>query len=92
MYQKGVQIGMVDFLLWIVLGLVAGWLASIIMGTNARQGAFMDIVLGVIGAIVGGFIMNLFGQTGATGFNLYSLIVATLGAVVLIWIGRLLKR
>lgn len=83
---------MVDFLLWIVLGLVAGWLASIIMGTNARQGAFMDIVLGVIGAIVGGFIMNLFGQSGTTGFNLYSLIVATLGAVVLIWIGRLLKR
>ena len=76
-----------DILLWIVLGAVAGWVASLIMGTDARQGWLMNVVLGIIGAFVGGFIMNLFGQTGATGFNLYSLIVAILGAVVLVWVG-----
>jgi uncharacterized membrane protein YeaQ/YmgE (transglycosylase-associated protein family) len=77
-----------DLLLFIVLGLVAGWLASVIMGTNSSQGFFMDIILGVVGAIVGGFLMSLLGQPGVSGFDLYSVIVATLGAVALIWIGR----
>ena len=79
-----------EILAWLVLGLVAGWIASIIMGTNSNQGPLMDIVLGIIGAFVGGFVFNLFGQTGATGFNLYSIIVATAGAIVLIWLGRML--
>ena len=81
-----------SFLLWIILGLVAGWLASVVMKTDASQGAIMDIVLGVIGAVVGGFVMNFFGQAGVTGFNIYSLIVATVGAVILIWLGRMLSR
>ncbi len=80
-----------NFLLWIVLGFVAGWLASMFMGTNARQGAIGDIILGVIGALIGGFVMNLFGAPGVTGFNFYSLFVAFLGAVVLIWLGRLMR-
>lgn len=79
-------------LLWIILGGVAGWLASIIMKTDYSQGTLLDIILGIVGAVVGGFIMNFFGQAGVTGFNLYSLIVATIGAVVVIWIGRLLRR
>lgn len=77
--------------LWIVFGAVVGWIASIIMGTNARQGIVMDVILGVIGALVGGFIMNAFGQPGVTGFNFYSLLVALLGAVVLIYLGRLVQ-
>lgn len=77
-----------DLLLFIILGLVAGWLASIIMRTNTTQGFLTDIILGVVGAIVGGFIMSLLGQPGVTGFDIYSVLVATLGAVVLIWIGR----
>lgn len=77
-----------NFLLWIVLGLIAGWIASVIMKTS--NGALMDIIFGVIGAVVGGFIMNLFGAPGVTGFNVYSLIVAIIGAVVLIWLGRLI--
>lgn len=79
-----------EFLLWIVLGAVAGWVASIIMGTNARQGLIMDIILGIVGALVGGFVMSIFGQPGATGFNLYSFLVATLGAVIVIALGRAL--
>ncbi len=77
-------------ILWMVLGLIAGYLASIIMKTNASQGPVMDIILGVVGAVVGGFLMNFFGADGVSGLNLYSLIVATMGAVVTIWIGRVL--
>lgn len=78
-------------LLWLLLGLVAGWLASVIMGTNSQQGMLMDIILGVVGAFAGGLLMNIFGQAGVTGFNLYSLFVATLGAIALIWLGRMLR-
>lgn len=78
-------------LTWLLLGLAAGWIASLIMGTNSRQGMMMDIILGVIGAFVGGFLMNLFGQTGVNGFNVYSVVVATLGAIALIYMGRVLR-
>ncbi len=71
---------------WIVLGLIAGWLGSKIMGTSGSQGMLMDIVLGVVGAVVGGFVFSLFGTAGVTGFNIWSLIVATIGAVIVIWL------
>ena len=80
-----------NLLLWIILGLVAGWVASLVMKTSSGQGPLMDIVLGIVGAIVGGMIMNLLGLSAVTGFNLYSILVATLGAVVLIWLGRVLR-
>jgi len=75
-------------ILWIVIGGIAGWLASMIMRTNSTQGPLQDIILGVLGALVGGFLFGLVGQPGFTGFNLYSLVVATLGAAILIWLGR----
>ncbi len=78
-------------LLWIVLGFLAGWLASVVMKTREAQGPLMDIILGIVGALVGGFLMSLFGAPGVTGFNLYSILVATLGAIIFIWIGRKLK-
>jgi uncharacterized membrane protein YeaQ/YmgE (transglycosylase-associated protein family) len=81
-----------NLLLWIVLGALAGWLASLIMGTDEQQGALMNIVLGVVGALVGGFLMNLFGMQGVTGFNVYSILVSILGAVILVWLGRLVIR
>lgn len=81
-----------NIILWIVFGALAGWLASLIMGTDARQGWLLNVVLGVIGALVGGFIMNAFGAPGVTGFDIYSLLVAILGAVILIWLGRVLYR
>jgi uncharacterized membrane protein YeaQ/YmgE (transglycosylase-associated protein family) len=85
------EVKTMNILLWIVLGLLAGWFASIVMRTDAYQGTLTDIVLGVVGAVVGGILMNLLGQPGVTGFNFYSILVATLGAVVLIWFGRILN-
>lgn len=78
--------------LWIIFGAVAGWIASIIMKTNSRQGTIIDIVMGVVGAVVGGFLMGLVGQVGVTGFNIRSLIVAVIGAVAVISIGRMIRN
>jgi len=79
-------------LLWIILGALAGWIASMVMGTNAQQGMIANIVIGIIGAIIGGFVMSFFGGSGYTGFNLYSLLVAILGSIILIWIIKLIRR
>ena len=77
---------------WIVLGALAGWIASIITRNNARMGALANIVVGIIGAFIGGFLFNLFGGRGLTGFNLWSLIVAVAGSVVLLWIINLFRH
>ena len=75
-------------ILWIIFGAVAGWIASILMKTNASQGTLKDIVMGILGAIVGGFLMGLVGQPGISGFNVYSMVVAVIGACVVILVGR----
>lgn len=79
-----------SILLWIILGAIAGWIASMI--TNTSNGLLMDIVVGIIGAIVGGWLMSALGSTGTTGFNLWSLLVAILGAVVLLVIVKAVRR
>jgi uncharacterized membrane protein YeaQ/YmgE (transglycosylase-associated protein family) len=68
---------------WIVLGLIAGFIASKLY-SGAGQGLLMDIVLGIVGAVVGGYLFTALGATGITGFNLYSMFVAVIGAVVLL--------
>jgi uncharacterized membrane protein YeaQ/YmgE (transglycosylase-associated protein family) len=70
---------------WILLGLVAGFIASKIVNKGG-EGMVLDIVLGIVGAIVGGFLFSLVGSTGVTGFNIWSLIVAVLGSVVVLWL------
>jgi uncharacterized membrane protein YeaQ/YmgE (transglycosylase-associated protein family) len=82
----------VNILLWILLGAIAGWLASVAMKTRKEQGLLMDIVVGIVGAILGGWIFGLFGAQGVSGFNLYSLLVAFVGAVVLLAIVRAIRR
>lgn len=77
---------------WIILGALAGWLASIITGRNQRMGCIANIVVGVVGAFIGGYLMALLGGTGVTGFNIYSLLVAIVGAVVLLVIVGLIQR
>jgi uncharacterized membrane protein YeaQ/YmgE (transglycosylase-associated protein family) len=74
-----------SILAWIILGLVAGFLASKVVNKTG-SGLIMDLVLGVIGAFVGGYLFTRFGIAGVTGFNLYSLLVATVGAVVVLFV------
>ena len=76
---------------WIVLGLIAGFIASKIVNKSG-QGVVLDIVLGIVGAIVGGWIFSFFGQTGVTGLNLYSLLVAVIGAVVVLLAYHAMQR
>lgn len=80
-----------ELFIWILLGITAGWLLSILMGTYTIQGVLTDVVLGAIGAIVGGLILNILAQPGTSGFNLYSVAIATLGAIVLIWLGKMIN-
>lgn len=72
-----------SFLAWIVLGLIAGFIASKLVNKTG-EGILLDIVLGVIGAVVGGYLFAAFGAHGVTGFNVYSLVVSVVGAVVLL--------
>ena len=74
---------------WIILGAIAGWIASMIMRTNT--GILGDIIIGIIGALLGGFLMSLFGQGGVSGFNVYSIIVSVIGAVILLWIVKAVR-
>lgn len=76
---------------WIVIGGIAGWFASMVMGTNRRQGCFMDIVIGIVGGLLGGLVFSMFGGAGVTGFNLWSLFVAFIGAVILLFIVGLFR-
>lgn len=77
------------WLAWLVIGAVAGWLASMVMRTNREQGLLLDIIVGIIGAFLGGLLFNVFGAAGVTGFNIWSLFVAFIGAVVLLALVRL---
>jgi uncharacterized membrane protein YeaQ/YmgE (transglycosylase-associated protein family) len=70
---------------WIVLGLIAGFIASKLV-SGSGQGLLMDIVLGIVGAVVGGYLFTALGATGITGFNIYSMFVAIVGAAVLLWL------
>ena len=74
---------------WIILGLIAGFIASKIVN-KAGEGLFLDILLGIVGALVGGWLSRAFGMHGVTGLNLYSLLVAVAGAIVFLVIYHLL--
>lgn len=81
-----------EIITWIVVGGLAGWVASIITKTNASQGLLGNIVAGVIGGVVGGFLLGLIGGEGFTGFNIWSFLVALLGAVVVLLVWRAIAR
>ncbi len=84
------QGAIMNILLWIIFGGIAGAIASFITGTS--RGILGDIIIGIIGAFLGGWIVTLFGAEPVTGFNLSSLLVAVLGSVVLIWIFHMVRR
>ncbi len=70
---------------WIVLGLIAGFIASRIVNKTG-EGFLLDVVLGIVGALVGGFLFDTIGSVGVTGFNIWSMFVAVIGAVVVLLI------
>lgn len=78
---------------WIIFGGIAGWVASLIAGTNARQGCLLNIVVGVVGAMIGGAVFGfLTGNPVAFGFNLGSFVVAVIGALILLAIVNAAQR
>ncbi len=77
---------------WLIIGALAGWIASMITRNNKQMGAGKNILVGIIGGFIGGLVMNLLGGNGITGFNLWSLLVAILGSVILLWIVNAFKR
>jgi uncharacterized membrane protein YeaQ/YmgE (transglycosylase-associated protein family) len=79
-------------IVYIIFGALVGWIASMIMGRNAEQGALGNIVVGILGAFLGGWIMNALGSSGVTGFNIRSFLVALLGAVILLFVYNMVRR
>jgi uncharacterized membrane protein YeaQ/YmgE (transglycosylase-associated protein family) len=86
----------INFILWLVFGALVGWLASMVMRTDAQQGALLNIVVGIVGAFLGGLIFNFLGIGGATinqgDFSLGALLVSFVGAVVLLAIVNMFRR
>ncbi|MGH7707180.1 MAG: GlsB/YeaQ/YmgE family stress response membrane protein [Vulcanimicrobiaceae bacterium] len=73
---------------WLVVGLIAGFLAKYVVRGEGPGGVVGDLIVGIIGAFIGGWVFNLFGHTGTTGINIYSIVVAFIGAVILLFIIR----
>lgn len=83
---------MVDIIVWIIFGALAGWIASMIMNTDREQGAVTNVLVGIGGAVLGGFIARNLGGSGVTGFNLWSLAIAIGGAMILIAMFKAFSR
>jgi uncharacterized membrane protein YeaQ/YmgE (transglycosylase-associated protein family) len=80
-------------IMWVIIGALAGWIGSKIMGTDAQQGGLANIIIGVIGAVIGGFVTQaLFGDNPGNNGFIASLLVATVGAVILIGLYKALVR
>lgn len=86
---------MINFIIWIIVGAVIGWVASMIMRTNAQQGPIMNIIVGIVGALLGGWLFGWIFNTGTINqgdFSIPALLVSLLGAVVLLAIVNLFRR
>jgi uncharacterized membrane protein YeaQ/YmgE (transglycosylase-associated protein family) len=81
----------INLIIWLLVGALIGWLASMVMRTDAQQGALLNIVVGIIGAMIGGFLLG--GPTiNSNALNLTALVVSFVGAVVLLAIVNLVTR
>lgn len=84
-----------NFIIWIIIGGIIGWLASLVMKTDAQQGMFLNVIVGIVGAFLGGWLLApLFGSgtINANDFSVMSLVVSFLGAVILLAIVNLIRR
>ncbi len=86
---------MINFILWIIAGALIGWLASIIMKTNSRQGLIADIIVGIVGAFLGGYFLSpLFNVSTINegNFSIPALLVSLGGAIILLAISKLFRN
>jgi uncharacterized membrane protein YeaQ/YmgE (transglycosylase-associated protein family) len=86
---------MINFIVWIIVGGLLGWIASMIMRTDAQQGPLLNIIVGIVGAFLAGLILNPLiggGNINSGDFSLSGLLVSLLGAIVLLAIVNLLRR
>jgi uncharacterized membrane protein YeaQ/YmgE (transglycosylase-associated protein family) len=84
-----------NFIIWIVIGGVIGWIASIIMKTDAQQGLFLNVVVGIVGAMLGGWLISPLlgiGTINQNNFSLPSMLVSLVGAVILLFLVKLIRR
>jgi uncharacterized membrane protein YeaQ/YmgE (transglycosylase-associated protein family) len=84
-----------NFVIWIILGAVVGWLASVIMKTSGQQGLILDIVVGIVGSILAGYLITpLLGIStiNQRNFSIPALLVSLAGAVILLFVVRLVRR
>lgn len=83
------DIGLGGILGAIVIGGLAGWVASMIMKTDQSMGIFMNIIVGIAGAVIANLLLPVFGIAGTTGFSVWSFVVALVGAIVLLFVVKL---
>lgn len=84
-----------NLIIWLVIGGIIGWLASIVMNRNAQQGIFLNIIVGIVGAFIGGFLISPLlgaGTINQNDFSATSLLASFLGAVILLGIVNLFTR
>ena len=86
------DMGQMGWVAWLIVGAIAGWLASMVMKTTRQQGLLTDILGGIVGAFIGGWLVSLFGAQGVTGFNFPSFLVAVVGAIILLFVVGLFRR
>ena len=94
-YLNQLEENYMNFIIWIVVGGILGWLASIVMKTDAQQGTFLNIIVGIVGALLGGWMLAPLFGTGTINqndFSISSLLISFLGAVILLAIVNLLRR
>ncbi len=84
---------MMSIIVWIIVGALAGWIASMIMKTDAQMGALANIVVGILGAFIGGWVVSLFGMNVMEGeLSIPSVLTAILGAVILLAVLKMFRR
>jgi uncharacterized membrane protein YeaQ/YmgE (transglycosylase-associated protein family) len=84
-----------NFIIWLIMGGLIGWIASLVMRTDAQQGIFLNIVVGIVGAFLGGLLLSpIFGvgTINQNNFSLGGLLVSLLGAIILLAIVNMFRR
>jgi uncharacterized membrane protein YeaQ/YmgE (transglycosylase-associated protein family) len=86
---------MINFIIWLIVGGLIGWLASLVMRTDAKQGIFLNIVVGIVGAMLGGWLISpLVGGASINqgDFSVSGLVISFIGAVILLAVVNLIRR